>query len=175
MNKYLQTIQDGNSQTTCSTAEAFAAIADGATVIHLVNEATAADLWKESERQPEVLEAQVSAPANYAKMHLGYSDEVHTVDGLHLHRVDFTCRVTGRCCRAIAISSKWSNGEIHEEPFAVLTDPDTVGDDGPTAWGIDLQNKMHKALLHENEKRLTNLGKRAVTALNSRLAGPPTA
>ena len=174
MNKHLSAIQEGGAQTTCSTPEAFAAVAAGASVVQLASEAAAADMWKDSEKQGAILEAQIHAPADYANLHLGYCDEVHTVDGLHLQRMDFTCQVTGRSCRAIAVSNRWSNGEIHEEPFAVLANPD-ITDDGPTAWGIDLQNKLHRCLLRDHEKRLTKLGKRAVNALTQRLNPRTTA
>ena len=167
MNPHLQIILEADVAVTCG-AKGFAQIASDCRVIQFASEADAADLWKLSTSSGKTLQAKVQTPAEYAEKHIGYSDGCHTVDALHLHRMDIKCEVTGRTCRIIAISNRWSNGEVHEEAFAILRSPAS-----PTtctkAWGIDLSNKIYKHILRENEKRVENLSHLALGGLEKKL------
>ena len=167
MNPHLKLILEVDTAVTCG-AQGFAQIASDCRVIQFAGEAEAADLWKLSTSSGKTLQAKVQTPAEYAEKHIGYSDGCHTVDALYLHRMDITCQVTGLTCRAIAISNRWSNGEIHEDAFAILHCPD-IPYNGSKAWGIDLSNKIHKHILRENEKRVENLCDLALGGLKKKI------
>ena len=145
-------------QVTVFSKEEFINLLEDCALICLASDAHVADLTHEcaNEKEPTIL-----TPAKYADIHHGFGDGDKVV-GFQLtlrHFINDNAPTDNPPRHpAIAVSYIWSNGEIHEEPFAIVTPTDEADSENARfAWETDLLNKLRLHESTEREKRMQDI------------------